>query len=209
MDDVIRRSYDAVAAEYARRIAGELRGKPLDRALLDAFAEVVRPLGTACDLGCGPGHVGGYLAERGVDVLGIDLSPGLIDEARRLFPALQLRVGDMRALPLADGSLGGVAAFYSLIHLAPDDRLRALTEIRRVLVPRGLLLLAFHAGEEIVHLDEWWGQPVSLDFHFLDPVDVRQQLEAAGFTVEATMIRAPYEGVEHPSRRAYVLARRA
>lgn len=208
MDDALRRSCDAVAGEYTRRIAGELGGKPLDRALLDAFAEIVRPLGRACDLGCGPGHVGAYLAVRGVDVVGIDLSPGLIGEARRLFPALEFHVGDMLALPLADGSVGGVAAFYSLIHLAPDDRLPALAEIRRVLVPRGLVLLAFHAGKETIHLDEWWGHAVSLDFHSLDPAEVRQQLELTGFAVEATMLRAPHEGVEALSQRAYLLARR-
>jgi SAM-dependent methyltransferase len=206
--DAIRRSYDAVATEYTRRIAGELDGKPLDRALLDAFAEQVRPLGRACDLGCGPGHVGGYLAGRGLDVIGIDLSPALIEEARRLFPSLRFEVGDMLALPLANGSLGGVAAFYSLIHLSPEDRPRAIDEIRRVLVPRGLLLLAFHVGSETVHLDDWWGNAVSLDFHLLDPVEARRELEAAGFTVEATMTRAPYDGVEYASQRAYILARR-
>ena len=76
-----------------------------------------------------------------------------------------------------------------------------------MLIPRGLLLLAFHAGRETVHLDDWWGQPVALDFHFLDPGEVRKQLEAAGFTVEASLLREPYEGVEHASQRAYLLAR--
>lgn len=209
MDEAVRRSYDAVAAEYARRIAGELAGKPLDRALLDAFAEQVRALGPVCDLGCGPGHVGGYLAGRGLDVIGIDLSPALIAEARRLFPALRFQVADLLALPLADGALGGVAAFYSLIHLPPGDLPRALAEIRRVLAPRGLLLLGFHAGAETIHLDQWWGQAVSLDFHFLDPAGMRRLLEDAEFTVEATVSRAPYAGVEHPSQRAYLLARRA
>ncbi len=130
MDDALRRSYDAVAAEYTRRFAGELAGKPLDRALLDAFAEQVRPLGPACDLGCGPGHVGGYLAGRGLDVMGIDLSPAMVAEARRLFPALRFEVANMLALPLANESLGGVAALYSLIHLPPEELRRALRSER-------------------------------------------------------------------------------
>ncbi len=209
MDDDLRSSYDAVAREYACRIAGELAGKPVDRALLDCFAELVRPLGRACDLGCGPGHVGAYLAQRGLDVLGIDLSPGLVQEAHRLFPTLPVQVGDMRALPLAGRSLGGIAAFYSIIHLAPQQRPQALAEIQRVLVPRGVLFVAFHVGTENIHLDEWWGHRVSLDFHFFDPVEFRRELEAAGFTVEATTLRAPYIGIEHASQRAYVLARRA
>jgi SAM-dependent methyltransferase len=204
----VRRSYDAVADEYARRIAGELAGKPLDRALLDAFAGEVRPLGTCCDVGCGPAHVTDHLQKRGLDVVGVDLSPALLAEARRLFPTLRLAVADMRALPLASASLGGVAAFYSLIHLTRDDRRAAIAELRRVLVARGLLLVAFHVGAETVHLDEWWGRAVHLDFRFLDPAEVRAELEAAGFTVEATVIRAPYRAVEHPSERAILLARR-
>lgn len=209
MHDDLRRGYDAVAAEYARRIAGELAGKPLDRALLDAFAERVGPPGPVADLGCGPGHVGAYLASRGLTVTGVDLSPALLAEGRRLFPALRLAEGDLLALPLPDESLGGAVAFYSLIHLEPDEWPRALAEARRVLRPGGSLLVAFHAGAEVLHLDEWWGTPVSIDFRFLDPAWVRGRLEAAGFAVEATLLRAPDPAVEHPSERAYLLARRA
>src|SRR5437773_6198242 len=74
----VRASYDRVAAEYAERIAGELAGKPFDRALLDRFADQVRPLGPVCDVGCGPGHVTAYLHERGLDVFGVDLSPEMV-----------------------------------------------------------------------------------------------------------------------------------
>ena len=93
--DDVRASYDRVAAEYAERIAGELDGKPFDRALLDRFAALVRPLGPACDLGCGPGHVAAYLHDRGLDVFGIDLSPAMVDEARRLNPGLRFEAGTM------------------------------------------------------------------------------------------------------------------
>lgn len=207
MDDV-RRSYDAVAAEYARRISGELDGKPLDRALLDAFAEQAAPLGPVGDLGCGPAHVGAYLAGRGCRVVGVDLSPGLLAEGRRRFPALPLAAGDLRALPLRDGALGGAAALYTLIHLAAADWPVALAELRRVLAPGGLLLAAVHCGSETVHLDDWWGQAVSVDFHFLEPAELQRRVEVAGFAVEALLTRAPYPGVEHASRRAYLLARR-
>ena len=67
-------SYDAVADEYVRRNFDELKDKPLDRDLLDRFADRVRGLGPACDLGCGPGQVARYLHERGVAACGVDLS---------------------------------------------------------------------------------------------------------------------------------------
>jgi ubiquinone/menaquinone biosynthesis C-methylase UbiE len=206
--DDLRRDYDAVAGEYARRISGELEGKPLDRALLEVFAEQVRAHGPVADLGCGPGHVGGWLAARGLEVTGVDLSPALLEEGRRRFPAVRFTEGDLLALPLPDASLAGAVAFYSLIHLAPGEWPRALAEAWRVLRPGGRLLLAVHVGAGTIHLDEWWGVAVSVDFHLLDPAWVAGQLEAAGFTVEATTRRAPYPEVEHPSERAYLLARR-
>src|SRR5262249_29429402 len=113
----VRRSYDLVAGEYALRISGELEHKPLDRELLDRFAASVRPLGAACELGCGPGHVARYLRERGVEVHGVDLSPEMLEHARRLNPTIELRQGDLRSLDVEAGAWGGIAAFYSLIHL--------------------------------------------------------------------------------------------
>jgi len=201
-----RDSYDAVAAAYVEHLYGELAGKPLDRHLLNRFAESVRDRGRTADLGCGPGHVARYLQEQGVPVLGIDLSPEMIRWARQLHPEIEFRVGDLRSLDLADGSLAGIVAFYSLIHLEEPEIVPALCEMRRVLAPSGLALVAFHIGEETLHRDELWGQEVSLDFRFLLPARVSAQLQEAGFRILESTEREPYEGAEHPSRRCYLLA---
>ncbi len=199
--------YSRVAGEYAARIFGELADKPLDRALLDRFAERVRGAGLACDLGCGPGQVARYLHERGAEAIGVDLAPGMVAEAQRLNPDIPFQVGNMLALDVPDGAWAGIAAFYSIIHIPREDRPRALGELRRVLRPGGVLLLAFHIGQQTVHLDEWWGEPVSLDFFFLDPAEIAHELGAAGFVVEEVIEREPYPAIEHQSRRAYVWAR--
>ena len=102
-------------------------------------------------------------------MLGIDLAPRMIEWARKLSPAIEFRVGDMRALELPDGALAGLVAFYSLIHIDEREMVPTLRELRRVLAPGGLLLIAFHMGEETVHRDELWGHAVSLDFRFLMP----------------------------------------
>ena len=204
-----RTSYDAVAREYAARIADELAGKPMDRALLICLVEEVGALGPIADVGCGPGHVARYLRERGADALGIDLSPEMVAVARELNPGIRFEQGSMLALDAPDAAWGGIAAFYSIIHLPPAARPRALAEFFRVLRPGGGRLLAFHVGEERRHLDEWWELPVSLDFYFLQPEEVRALLEAAGFVVEATLVRRPYApSVEHQSARADRRARK-
>jgi SAM-dependent methyltransferase len=202
-----RESYDELAATYTERLFSELAGKPLDRHLLNRLAEDVRGHGLVADLGCGPGHVARYLHDQGVRMLGIDLSPRMIDSARQRSPDIEFRVGDMRALDLPDGALAGIVAFYSLIHIGEPEMGATLRELRRVLAPGGLLLVAFHIGEETVHRDELWGHPVSLDFRFLMPSPMVARLIEAGFVVLERVEREPYPEVEHPSRRCYLLAR--
>ena len=202
-------SYDQIAAEYSRRIYHELDGKPLDRALLERFAERLRGQGVACDLGCGPGHVARYMAERGLDVIGVDLSPGMVARAAALNPGIPFHVGDMLALNVPDGAWAGIIAFYSVIHIPREQVATALREMRRVLMPGGLLLLAFHIGHETLHVEEMWEQAVALDFTFFEPAEMAGYLEQAGFIVEDVIEREPYgPDVEHQSRRAYILATR-
>ena len=163
--DSVRQGYDLVAEEYAGRFNDELNDKPLDRALLAALIEQTLPGVPIADVGCGPGHVAAWLGDHGARALGIDLSPGMIDVARTLHPGIEYRVGDFCDLPAADGELGGIVAFYSIIHLAPDEHPAAFYEMHRALRPGGLLLLAFHVGTEVRHVDEWMGHDVDIDFH--------------------------------------------
>jgi SAM-dependent methyltransferase len=115
----------------------------------------------------------------------------------------------MRALPVADASWVGIVCFYAIVHLAPADLPAAFTEFRRVLRPGGRVVVAFHVGNVVVHRDEWWEQPVRLDFIFHVTDHVVAALQEAGFDVVVATERAPYPDVEHPSRRAYVEAVRS
>jgi SAM-dependent methyltransferase len=204
----LQASYDRVAEEYAVHFFDELAHKPLDRALLSCFAEQVREHGPVAELGCGPGQIAHYLHERGVSILGIDLSAEMVALAQRLTPEITFRKGTMLALDVEDGTWGGIVAFYSIIHVPPDALPQALAEFYRALRPGGLVLVSFHLGDERVHADELLGKPVAIDFYFYQPDTIERALQAAGFTVEARLERQPYVAVEYPSRRGYLFARK-
>jgi SAM-dependent methyltransferase len=204
----IRENYDRLAEEYANRLFDELQHKPLDRKLLDRFAEQTRGRGDVCDLGCGPGHVARYLHDLEVSVFGLDLSPGMLEQARRLNPHIPFREGNMLSLNIATGTLAGIAALYAIVNIPELSLVMAFLEMARVLIPGGLLLIAFHIGDEVVHVDELWGQPVTIDFFLFKTAEIRQGLEAAGLSVDEVVERDPYPEVEYQSRRAYILARK-
>jgi SAM-dependent methyltransferase len=207
--DDTRATYDRVARRYADEIASELGAKPFDRAFLDDFAGAVQGLGHVVELGCGPAHVAAYLATRGVPVSGLDLSPQMVEQAGRLFPGLEVVVGDMLDLPFDDGSLGGVVAFYSIIHFHDGQLARAFSEMARALGRGGLVALAFHVGDVVVHRTEWWGESVALDARHLPTDHVAALLREQGLEVTSSTEREPYAPeVEYQSRRAYLVAKR-
>ena len=205
----IRDDYDRVAGEYARRIADELAHKPFDRALLDRFSRQVAGRGPVCDLGCGPGHVARYLREAGTDAFGLDLSEGMLAEARRLNPSMHFVHGDMNALPLESNVLAGITAFYAIVNIPLETLPKIFKEMRRVLQLEGQLLLAFHVGDEQLKVEELWGQKIEMGFYLREPSVIQKLLENAGFLVQEVLTREPYPpDVEHQSRRCYILARK-
>jgi ubiquinone/menaquinone biosynthesis C-methylase UbiE len=208
--NAIRTSYDRVADAYAEAIFHELEKKPFDRGVLKRFAQAAAGRGPVCDMGCGPGQVARFLRDQGVEVTGLDLSPGMLEQARRLNPDIVFNEGDMTALDLDDGSLGAITAFYAIVNLTDELRKKAFREMARVLAPGGLLLLTFHVGCEALDVKELWGRPIDMNFYLLDPATIRAELMNEGFAIEELTIRDPYApDVEHQTQRAYVWARKA
>lgn len=149
-----REGYDAFAEEYYELFKDSLREHPLDRAVMGVFAEMVRDGGNlkVADLGCGPGHVTAYLRELGLAPFGIDLAPEMVALAGRIHPEIEYRQGDMTALDLPDGGLGGVYSRSSIIHTPPERIGEVFAEFARVLAPGGHLLLGFQAHEDTSQL---------------------------------------------------------
>jgi SAM-dependent methyltransferase len=201
-----RAAYDTVAADYAEHTRTGLADRPLERGLLAAFAEIVQTAGArpVADLGCGPGHVTAYLHGLGLDVFGVDLSPGMIASARKEYPDLRFDEGSMTALHLPDSTLGGITAFYSTIHLPLDQVPGVFAEFHRVLAPGGQVLVAFQVGDEQRQRTEAFGHPVTLDYYLRPPEVVAELLDQAGLPVKARLVREPGEGETVP--RAHLLA---
>jgi SAM-dependent methyltransferase len=199
----LRAGYDRVAAEYANHIADELAHKPFDRELLSRFARLAD--GPILDAGCGPGHVARFLADRGASVRGLDLSPEMVAQARALNPEIPFATGSMTELSEI-GAFGGIVAFYSIIHVSRHQQIAMFATWRRALRLGGYALVSFHIGEEDRHLDELFGQPVSLDFLFFTGDEVIARLTAAGFALVERHERDPYPEVEVATRRGYLLA---
>ncbi len=202
--DEVRSSYDMVAEAYAQKFFDELSRKPFDRGLLDDFAAALNARGTL-DVGCGPGHVAGYLSERGLDATGVDLSPTMIKIARRLNPEIRFELADMRNLPVADGTVGGIAAFYSLIHIPREEVPAVLLEFRRVLIPSGRLLVAVHGGSGTITTQEFMGKQVPFEAILFEKDELVDLITAAGFEVTTATVREPYE-FESQTTRLYVAA---
>ena len=193
-----RNSYDADADGYAEKVHGLLENSPYLRASLALFVELVRDAGggAVADIGCGPGYVTRQLRDLGVDAFGIDLSPAMIALARRGHPDIRFEVGTMTELDLGDGSLTGVLAFWSVIHVPDHSVPGVFAEFRRVMRPAGPLLVGFHVGDEVQHSTEGYsGGSINVDSYRRPPAKVARWLRETGFTIEAELVMRPDEEV--------------
>ncbi|MFF7192382.1 class I SAM-dependent DNA methyltransferase [Streptomyces sp. NPDC008079] len=200
-----RTSYDTVAVSYADFVREALDGAPALRTALALFAAEVTGAGggPVADVGCGPGHVTAHLRGLGVDAFGIDLSPGMIDVARSDHPGLRFEVGSMTALDLADASLAGLVAFWSLIHVPDDEVPAVLSGFHRVLRPGAPLLTGFHTGSvSRLKTEGYGGHPMKVHVHKRPPARMTAWLQEAGFTVATETLIAP----DSPTPAALLLA---
>ncbi|MGW7527866.1 class I SAM-dependent methyltransferase [Streptomyces sp. NPDC054783] len=203
-----RTFYDAVAEDYADHFQNQLVDRPLERALLAAFAELVGPAGPVADLGCGPGVVTAHLASLDLTVFGLDLSESMLTIARRGHPALRFEQGSMLELPCADDSLAGVVSWYSSIHTPVDELPALFAEFHRVLAPGGRLLLAFQSGDEPRRLDQPWGYPVTLDFERRRPEFMAKLLTDGGFALHSSTVREQDAALAESAPQAILLAQK-
>lgn len=205
-----RDAYDAAAPVYAQMFRGELRDRPLDRAVLSAFAEVVGASGNGrvADLGCGPGHITCHLDELGLAAFGVDASPAMIESARQTYPGLRFDVGSMAALDIADGALGGVLSRWSVIHTPPRELPVIVAEFHRVLASGGHLLIGFSASDDPSHPTQVFDHAVAPAYRW-SPDHLAVLLRRSGLAEVARMVREPQPTDRRQFREVHLLARKA
>ena len=198
--------YSLTAEEYTNSFSDELEKKPFDRLTLKRFVEENIGKGKIADLGCAGGHTTKFLSDLGVrDLLGIDLSPEFIKIAKQRNGNIDFEVGNILNLAKPDEAFGAILAFYAIVHFDYDELNKAFTEIYRVLNKTGQFLFSFHVGDTKTELNEFFNKKVQITFYYFDVDMVLEALKSKGFKLVEAIIRYPYENVEYPSKRAYIL----
>ena len=203
----ITNCYNQVAENYAAERSDELFKKHLDRLLLKEFALVNKDKGLCADFGCGPGQTTKFLYDHGVkNIIGIDISSGMIDAARGLFPKIKFETGDLLKVSYPSNYFGSALAFYAIVHFTHDQIKIAFTEVNRVIKKGGQFLFSFHVGNETVHFDKANDIDVDIDLYFFQTEKIIELLHETGFGIIDALERPPYEDVEYASKRAYIWA---
>lgn len=201
--DTVRDSYDRVADNYVEMVTttgiGDIRTHPWLKAAMDAFADTVAPIGPVLDVGCGPGTVTAYLAERGIEVSGVDLSPRMIEHARRLHPQCTFTVGSATDLDPLPASLGGVLGWWSLFNLPRHILPTVLASYAAALRPGGQLMIATHAGDDDVERTEAYnGVRVKWTTYQWQPEHLIALVQRAGLRLVADL-RVPADQTTGPA----------
>ena len=204
----IERMYDTIAKEYSETFSGEHEKKPKDQEILRRFSMEIGNKKPVWDFGCGPGQTTKYLKVLEIEISGLDLSEKLLEQARANHPEINFRKGNILELELDDDSIGGIVAFYAIVHFTEEQVEIAFHEIFRVLQPGGLFLFTYHIGEDTICVKEFLGKKVDIDFMFFKTDFISSCLKNIGFEKIDIIEREPYLGVEYESRRAYVFAKK-
>jgi len=202
--------YNRTAKEYAEKFLSELDGKPFDQNILNRFCEMLLEGSLIYDFGCGSGQTTKYIHDKNRhNIIGLDFSENAIRLAKQNFSKIEFIVDDMLNSKMASGSADGILAFYAVVHFTYIEIEQVLKEWLRLLKPNAISLFSFHVGEEILEAVDFLGvSGANATWRFLDTDRVLEIAERVGFKVEEAVIRYPYKGYEHESKRAYIMLRK-
>lgn len=205
--DNIEVGYSKIANKYTETFFNELIYKPLDRYLLKEFCNNIREKGKVCDLGCGPGHISRFVKDQGIDVCGIDLSDGMLKKAKEKNPDIEFTKGNMIDLETKEKSFAGIILYYSIVHFTIKEVEEVFVKLRNVLENYGLLFLAFHVGDEVLHIDSLFNEELKLDYIFFNTDEIVCILKKHKFKIIEAITRYPYDE-EYGSKKGYIICQK-
>ena len=189
-----RKAYNLAAERYHELFHNEMNEKEYDRRLLDSFASRFHKDSWICDAGCGPsGHIGRYVFDKGIQVVGVDISDKCVELARHYNPKMRFERGDIGNLAFDDDSFDGIISYYSIIDTPKRYVGRIFREFHRVLTPGGNLLVAVKAGLAEGYLDNLLGIKAEIYFALFMEKEIALYFEQAGFLLEFIEKRNPYD----------------
>jgi SAM-dependent methyltransferase len=189
-----RIAYNLAAQKYRDLFHNEMNEKEYDRKLLDSFAEKFSRDAVILDAGCGPaGHIGRYLFDKGLQVIGLDISEQCVALARKYNPDMRFEQGDLADLPFEAETFDGVLVFYAIIDTPKMYQPMLFKEFRRVLKPGGHLLVVVKAGDTEGYVRDPCGIEAEIWFTFFTEDDIKDYFNQAGFRIEFMEKRNPYD----------------
>jgi len=188
----IAAAYDDLNTRFQTPFLDDMATKPIDLAWTERLVERCRG-GRLLDVGCGTGKIARFAHDRGVEAVGVDISPVAVEQARAISPGVGFDVMSALALEYPDGSFDGVSSFFSIIHLARRDAQLAVAEMARVLKPGGHLLLTAYAGEGVIEYRKQSGSPIDVDSTLFTIDELSAWCSSAGLPVVEARERGPYK----------------
>ncbi|MCW8803623.1 MAG: class I SAM-dependent methyltransferase [Ignavibacteriaceae bacterium] len=193
INSLTRQAYNLVAQKYHDLFHNEMNEKEYDRKLLDSFAARFNRDSLICDAGCGPnGHIGRYLIEKGLNVIGIDISEKCVELARINNPEMKFECADISSMPFDDDTFDGLITYYSIINTPKIYINRIFTEFRRVLKPDGYLLVAVKVGTSEGYIDDLLGIKAKIYSTLFTLDEITSYFKESGFIIEFIDKRNPY-----------------
>ncbi|MCW8810165.1 MAG: class I SAM-dependent methyltransferase [Ignavibacteriaceae bacterium] len=189
-----QQAYNLAAQKYHDLFYNEINKKEYDRKLLDSFAIRFNKDSLVCEAGCGPsGHIGRYLSDKGIKVVGVDISEKCVEFARIYNPDMKFECSDISSMPFDDNSFNGLISFYSIINTPKIYVNRIFTEFRRVIKPDGYLLVAVKAGTNEGYIDNLLEIKTKIYSTLFTPEEIVAYFSGAGFLLEFFDKRKPYD----------------
>jgi ubiquinone/menaquinone biosynthesis C-methylase UbiE len=204
-----RQAYNLAAQRYHDLFHNEMSEKAYDRDLLDRFARGLGRESLVCDAGCGPSaHIGRYVFDKGIPVVGVDISDQCVELAQRHNPGMEFARADIGALPFADQTFDGIIAYYSLIDTPKEHVGTIFREFRRVLKPQGRLLTAVKAGAAEGYQPELLGIETPIWFTLFTQEEIADYYRQADLQIEFIEKRDPY-GFEIKAERIFAIGKKS